>query len=167
MSRMMFIDFEASSLSDESWPIEIGLAWFDENQKIRSAARLIRPDPSWDRDDWADKSAEIHKIPFSELKKAEPARDVARWAAQHIGFNRLFSDAPSFDGFWMRRLMDTISQGEDFEIFSLHEEAYEVFEGPAFSMFHKARANAHAPHRADADAAGLAQAWRAAVRKMK
>lgn len=48
---LMFLDFEASSLSSRSWPIEIGLAWFGHDGAIMSEGRLIRPDPSWPMED--------------------------------------------------------------------------------------------------------------------
>ncbi len=28
--KLVFIDFEASSLSPESWPIEVGIAWIEQ-----------------------------------------------------------------------------------------------------------------------------------------
>lgn len=164
---IMFIDFEASSLSAKSWPIEVGLAWFDHNDKIRSDARIIKPDPSWDLDDWSDRSAQVHKIPFEEVKSATPAREVAQWVSRMVGFNRLLSDACTYDGHWMRRLMQTAGMADDFEIFSLQQEVWDSFEGNARAMFNKAFANGNSAHRADQDAAKMAQAWRAAKRKMK
>jgi DNA polymerase III subunit epsilon len=163
--NIIFLDFEASSLSERSWPIEIGFAWLDHKQKIRSEARLIRPHESWPLDDWSERSAEVHKIPFQDLEAADPAVEVARWAASLAGFARLVVDAPAHDGMWLNRLMQTINRADDFEVASWHEEIWATFEGPALSMAHRARANGKSAHRADQDAASLAQAWRAAMRK--
>ena len=48
---IVFLDFEASSLSDDSYPIEVG--WVFEDG--RTEAHLIRPAPAWT--DW-DPAAE-------------------------------------------------------------------------------------------------------------
>jgi DNA polymerase III subunit epsilon len=166
MPNIMFIDFEASSLSENSWPIEVGLAWLDHDNKIRSAARLIKPHPSWDAEDWSERSAAVHKIPFDDLQTAEPAHEVAQWVARTVGFSRLISDSKPYDGYWLQKLMKTAGRSDEFEIFSLQEEVYDSFEGAARAMFNRAFANGHSPHRADQDAARIAQAWRAAKRKM-
>ena len=40
MAEIIFLDFEASSLGDESWPIELGVCWLDNQEKLRT---YIRP----------------------------------------------------------------------------------------------------------------------------
>lgn len=40
-----FMDFEASSLAPDSWPIEVGLSWIDRNLKIQTYHSLIQPVP--------------------------------------------------------------------------------------------------------------------------
>ncbi|SFH52913.1 hypothetical protein SAMN04488020_12026 [Palleronia marisminoris] len=104
---LMFLDLEASSLSTRSWPIEIGLAWIGNDGSIASEGRLIRPDPSWSVDDWAEDSAAVHGITLSELAEAEPAAEVAAWAQQRIGSAALLSDAPQFDAYWLDRLISS------------------------------------------------------------
>ena len=77
INDLFYIDFEASSLSRESWPIEIGMAWI-EGPGVQLWSTLIRPDVSWDLDDWSLRSAEVHNIPYDELMAAPRAADVAR-----------------------------------------------------------------------------------------
>jgi DNA polymerase III subunit epsilon len=166
MPNIIFIDFEASSLDDDSWPIEIGLAWIDEKEKLRSASKLIKPHPSWSMEAWSDKSQKIHGIELSELEAAPEAQEVARWVERMTGTSILMSDAPPFDGMWMSRLMSTIGQEQSFEIFGVQQEAHDYFD-EGRSMFFRAFANGHSTHRAAADALRLAQAWRAALRKEK
>ena len=165
MRNRIFIDFEASSLTKDSWPVEIGFAWIDEKGKLRSDAKLIKPHPSWSLSEWSEKSQQIHGITLEELEGAEDAVEVARWAMREFGNAMLLSDAAPFDDRWLRRLMALIGQDEYFEIVSIQDEVREYFEGAAVGMFFKAYANGHGNHRAGVDAMRLAQAWRAALRK--
>lgn len=63
----IFIDFEASSLSEQSWPIEVGLARL-EGKRVVIESKLIRPRPDWSEFDWNEKSAAVHGIPRSDLE---------------------------------------------------------------------------------------------------
>lgn len=105
--KLVFIDFEASSLSPESWPIEVGIAWI-EQQGVVVESKLIQPEPDWSLDDWSEESAAVHNIPFADLKTAEPAEDVACWLKEILGDNILVSDAPEFDQRWLDRLFATL-----------------------------------------------------------
>ena len=167
MGQIIFIDLEASSLSDDSWPIEVGFAWLDGEEKLRGASKLIRPHASWAKSAWSEKSAKIHKIPRSELETAERAEDVAFWVIDFVGDAQLLSDAPKFDGHWLQRLLATIETDQAFEIHAVQEAARVEFAGAAMSMFYRAFANNRTTHRAEEDALRLAQAWRAAVRKQR
>ena len=70
---LVFLDFEASSLSDKSYPVEVGWVWEDGTEE----AHLIRPAPHWT--DWDMKAQEIHGIPRAELEQTgEDHREVAR-----------------------------------------------------------------------------------------
>lgn len=52
----VFIDFEASSLSDRSYPVEV--AWVFQDG--RSESHLIAPAPEWT--DWDERAEAIHGI---------------------------------------------------------------------------------------------------------
>ena len=96
----VFFDFEASSLSPKSWPIEVGIAWL-EGRRVEIRSKLIRPHGSWELGDWAEVSAAIHNIPFNDLQHAEPTEDVARWLIGSVGDRTLVSDATKFDQRWL------------------------------------------------------------------
>jgi len=160
-----FIDFEASSLSSDSWPIEIGLAWIDEKGKLRSNSRLIKPHPQWPESAWSNASEAVHGIRREELDTAEEAQDVAIWLAGQLAGKRILSDAAEFDGRWLCRLMATIGQDTNFETTSIQLESRSRFDGDAMAMFFRAFASNRPQHRAASDALNLAQAWRAALRK--
>ena len=85
----IFVDFEASSLGSDSYPIEIG--WTTEAGN--TVSRLIKPEPGWL--DWSSLSALMHNIP-RELLTAEgiSAADVALDATDASNGATLLSDAP-------------------------------------------------------------------------
>lgn len=104
MDTPVFIDFEASSLSPQSWPIEVGVAWLD-GKRVVYESKLIRPRAEWPEDDWNPESEEVHGIPRSELDGADAADEVAAWLLTIVDGRPLVSDAPEFDQRWCDRLL--------------------------------------------------------------
>lgn len=102
----VFIDFEASSLAEDSWPIEVGLAWLD-GRKIITHSSLIRPQPDWSLGAWHEDIAKIHKIPLVDLNDAPVTEEVAGWLYKLIAGRPIISDAPSFDEKWLRKSRGT------------------------------------------------------------
>jgi len=72
----IFNDFEASSLGEDSWPVEIGVAWLD-GDAIMVRSSLIRPHPDWPESAWSPESARIHAIARDALEAAPMAETVA------------------------------------------------------------------------------------------
>lgn len=96
----VFLDFEASSLSDTSYPIEVG--WVFEDG--RAEAHLIRPAPSWT--DWDEIAGHIHGISREQLDaEGEPHDDVARRMIEVLSGHDLLASAPSWDGKWLSVLL--------------------------------------------------------------
>lgn len=81
---IIFIDLEASGLSADSWPVELGICWLDERQKLRTASKLIKPHASWPMEAWSIRSQRVHKISLEELQGAEDATEVAQWALNRL-----------------------------------------------------------------------------------
>ncbi|WP_298905093.1 exonuclease domain-containing protein [uncultured Aliiroseovarius sp.] len=167
----VFIDFEASSLSPQSWPIEVGIAWLDGNRVVVES-KLIKPDPSWPEGDWNPESEAVHNIPRSDLEDAEPAKDVAQWLRSITIGRTLVSDAPEFDQRWLDRLLSTIEeplhmQIDDFNrilrIAFSHEDG--IVAPGRLHYAYKNRMSRKAIHRAGSDAANLAYAYRAGLPK--
>jgi DNA polymerase III subunit epsilon len=52
IERFATLDFEASSLTDKSWSIEVGLSWL-ETGEVRTWSSLIRPAVGWGLSDWS------------------------------------------------------------------------------------------------------------------
>lgn len=100
MTRIAFLDFEASSLARTSYPIEV--AWvFPEGG---SESFLIRPAPGWT--DWAPEAEAVHGLARERLVREGVAHD---WVALHmltaLRDVTLYASAPSWDGQWLIRLL--------------------------------------------------------------
>jgi hypothetical protein len=97
---LAFLDFEASSLSNRSYPIEV--AWVFEDGL--SESHLIRPAADWD--DWDDVAQAIHGIPRATLLTEGEAHDaVAARMIQSLDGHDLCASAPSWDGKWLSVLL--------------------------------------------------------------
>lgn len=97
---LAFVDFEASSLSKHSYPIEI--AWVFEDG--RSYSSLIKPAPGWT--DWSEAAQNIHGISQAQLTdEGRPVVDVARDTLSALGGHALYASAPSWDGKWLSALL--------------------------------------------------------------
>jgi hypothetical protein len=95
-----FLDFEASSLAGDSYPIEV--AWVFEDGQGES--HLIRPAAEWT--DWDPKAERIHGISRDTLQaQGEPSDAVARRLVEALSGHRLFASAPSWDGKWLSVLL--------------------------------------------------------------
>jgi hypothetical protein len=100
--KTAFIDFEASSLGEHGYPIEV--AWVSENGDCESY--LILPEVHWT--DWDDVSAQVHGISRADLAAdGVSAADVARRLAEALKGCTLYSDAAATDGCWLTRLLGT------------------------------------------------------------
>ena len=96
----VFLDFEASSLSDRSHPIEV--AWVFQDG--RSETHLIAPAPAWN--DWDAASEAIHGIARATLvADGEPHDAVAQRMVEVLDGHELFASAPSWDGKWLSTLL--------------------------------------------------------------
>lgn len=97
---LAFLDFEASSLSERSYPIEV--AWVFEDGASRSF--LIRPAPEWT--DWGERAEQIHGIARATLlAEGVPHDEVARTMVAELTGHDLVATAPSWDGKWLSALL--------------------------------------------------------------
>jgi len=97
---LVFLDFEASSLARNSYPIEV--AWVFEDGT--SETHLIRPAPGWD--DWDAAAEAIHHIPREKLlSDGMPHDALARRMIDVLSGHDLVASAPSWDGKWLSVLL--------------------------------------------------------------
>jgi len=141
------IDFEASSLSDTSYPISAGLVF-----KGRVYHWIIKPEPDWI--DWSLESQAIHGMSRSFVESnGLPAPQVHAEILKLLGDEpAVYSDNPLWEKLWFSRLGKAPFQFLD--IVTLLDESYKLI----FSSERKSTmANQKlTPHRADHDALSIA-----------
>ena len=95
-----FLDFEASSLSKKSFPVEV--AWIFEDG--RSASHLIRPAADWT--DWSADAERIHGLSRARLEaEGTPIDTLGRDMTETLTGHQLYASAPSWDGKWLSTLL--------------------------------------------------------------
>jgi hypothetical protein len=100
MALIVFLDFEASRLGKQGFPIEVG--WAAESGLEES--HLIRPAPGWD--EWSADAERVHGISRDRvLRDGTPHDVVARRMLEVLAGHQLFASAPSWDGHWLSRLL--------------------------------------------------------------
>lgn len=98
----VFMDFEASGLTPDSYPIEI--AWVFEDGS-GGESHLIRPAPGWTA--WTASGEETHGISRARLgAEGEPAGEIARRAVEALSGHDLYASAPEWDGKWLGDLLE-------------------------------------------------------------
>ena len=96
----VFLDFEASSLADKSFPVEV--AWVFEDGRSRTS--LLRPAPGWT--DWSADAERIHGLSRERLDKDGAAVEaIAREMVETLSGHQLYASAPSWDGKWLSVLL--------------------------------------------------------------
>lgn len=96
----VFIDFEASSLSKHSYPVEI--AWVFEDGRSRSF--LIKPAREWT--DWSAEAEAIHGISRAMLDKdGVGVSMIVDEMVATLADMDLCASAPSWDGKWLSALL--------------------------------------------------------------
>ena len=103
-ATLLFLDFEASSLSQNSSPIEIGCSRLINGPTVTPSS-LIRPDPTSDLDDWNPAAQKVRGIALSDLEAAPPAIDVAWLFHPDLSSCMAFSDQPEFETHWLNRVL--------------------------------------------------------------
>ena len=96
----VFLDFEASSLGDAGYPIEVG--WIFENGVEES--HLICPSSDWT--DWDEGAEALHHIARATLlASGEPPAKVAGRVLEALAPHTVYVSAPSWDGKWLSVLL--------------------------------------------------------------
>ncbi len=105
------IDVEASGFGRGSYPIEVGLAFSDEETE----SHLIRPAAGWDH--WDPAAEAVHGISREQLfREGASVVEVAALLNARLAGNRVYSDAWSFDTSWVARLFDAAGFSQHFRI---------------------------------------------------
>lgn len=96
------IDFEASGLGKNSYPIEVG--WGDGLHPATSFMLNPKAMDGWT--DWDPRSMEFHHIPREKLiKEGEDPKRIAGIMVKELAGKTLYSDEPRYDNMWKDRLL--------------------------------------------------------------
>lgn len=107
----VFLDCEASSLSDISYPIEVG--WSSPDGSVQSY--LIRPEWNWN--DWDANAEALHGLSREEItRNGLPADHIARTLNVALAGTVAYCDNPAFDGFWLERLYEASTLEMEFQL---------------------------------------------------
>ncbi len=107
---MWVIDFEASSLSRNSYPIEVGVT-----NGTRVYTSFIRPMDHWE--DWSLESAEIHHIDRRTLfSDGVDAKAIAHMLNGILAGQNVYCDNAEWDGFWANVLFSDNGIHQNFAI---------------------------------------------------
>ena len=161
----IFLDFEASSLSKQSYPIEVGWVGEDGNGE----AHLIHPAPGWT--EWDERAAAIHGITRAELERdGEPHEIVCARLLSRFEQNIVLASAPSWDGHWLSMLLRATGRPRHLVRLQDTEVAFvsaaQAKGGDVAAIVASARARIEATpvgHRALGDARREWAIWRAIV----
>jgi len=105
------IDFEASGLTDESYPISVGV--YTPNEKYYA---LIKPVKGWTYWSW-QAQAEAHKINRPTIERqGKPVQEVAENLNALAEKYTLVCDSSYHDGFWCQRLFTAANSHQGFNI---------------------------------------------------
>ena len=98
----IFIDCEATGLSEPTYPISIGISC----ENGFESQCLIKPDIRWPNFQITDGAYQIHKIDNNELMQyGYSINDVALWLSDIATMNPVFfSDNPAYEHMWLKKL---------------------------------------------------------------
>lgn len=144
-----FIDFESSGLSEEGYPIEVGVASSQEQFEA-----LIIPVPKWTY--WNSRSQKVHGISRSLLdKEGTDALEVAKEMNARFKDKTLWCDS-KFDVWWFDVLFDAVGIKPTFSVKNIEKALpTELWERLVLEMPSRDKAK----HRALEDALDLQEAW--------
>jgi hypothetical protein len=166
-----FLDFEASSLTSDSYPIEV--AWSLADGSVES--HLISPAGIDTWEDWSLISQQVHGITREELlgHGKTPAWVCARMNEQLAG-QAVYTDNPAYDRMWLGKLFSVVKGSSlRFRLGFVDELLFGLtYPNPARraaamieirEMKEEARRRVGGQHRAHLDVQYLIELWRIAT----
>jgi DNA polymerase III epsilon subunit-like protein len=156
----IFLDFEASSLSSSSYPIEV--AWNRIDGSVES--HLISPAGIENWTDWSAKAEALHGLDREMLKRdgKKPSWICERMNEELAG-KIVYVEDLTFDGMWLSALFSVCWKRPTFELKSI-DEILESKRNLAALKDH-ARRLSPARHRAKADVEYLITLWKLMIKR--
>ncbi|MBU1193184.1 MAG: hypothetical protein KKA36_03580 [Gammaproteobacteria bacterium] len=101
----LFMDFEASGLSPESYPIQV--AWSAPDGSV-TECWYIEPSTTYGwalEEAWADSAERVHGIPFATLlEQGKPAALIASRMNEQLQGQTVYVDGGAYDRVWCEQL---------------------------------------------------------------
>lgn len=147
------VDFEASSLGSDSYPIEVGVAIARDAATVETWSTLIYPHPAWrDGRGWDPKAQAVHGISPNMLAEGmDPAAALARMNDLLAALGHVWCDGGPYDQHWFDRLRKAAPLVKP--AFGLWDLAGAfALDRRGYNRFAAAMAGSEAPHRAGPDA---------------
>lgn len=166
MFPLLVIDFEATALTLESYPIEVGLARVEgEGCPIISWSSLIEPAPTWDlKSQWDPDAQRAHGItPWQLRQGADPAHLMRELNRRASDGGTVWCDGGHYDAYWLRTLAAAASVEPEFTLGDIGELLSQF--PVAQEAFRRALQRSRPPHRAGPDAHRLCSALAEALEK--
>ncbi|MGE3303359.1 MAG: hypothetical protein AB7M12_09620 [Hyphomonadaceae bacterium] len=159
MAQLIFVDFEASSLTQESWPIEAGYA-ADTGEED---AFLLRRQPGWSLEHWDRWAAVLHGISLADLDAEGISPQAALRRLAPLKTAMVVSDAPEYDGYWLGRIAEAAGEPAPFVVSDWDRVLpSDLSRETRDALLADARAEAGRHHRAGPDSKIMRAVWRAA-----
>ena len=152
------IDFEATALSLESWPIEVGIAVAPSpDGPVETWSSLILPDPAWDiAAQWDPAAQRVHGITRRDLRDGrDPAEVLADLNARLERPWQVWCDGGQYDRHWLDCLVEAAGIPPSFELADL---ALPLRQDSALHDCYRDALTGPAPHRAGPDAERICRA---------
>jgi hypothetical protein len=116
MTRLTFIDIEASGFGAGSYPIEVGCAFANG----QSYCTLIYPEPDWRH--WDASAEAVHGIKRDILfEHGRASVEVADKLNEHLAGQVVITDAWYHDYTWLSRLFDAAERRQRFQLKDLRD----------------------------------------------
>lgn len=140
------IDFEATSLSKASYPIEVGVClWTDTDLPARVWGTLIQPTQKWlDTKDWTDEAFALHGISQSDLHAGKSPEQVCSELLHFCAAaDVVFCDGNSHDHHWHNQLVSAADKGSGIILASLQKMLFhhEIFDD--YEVIHLSQVDRH------------------------
>ncbi|MBA1146684.1 hypothetical protein H0Z60_06390 [Ectothiorhodospiraceae bacterium WFHF3C12] len=108
-----FLDFEATGLHPDSYPIEV--AWSDAAGEVESC--LIRPEEDWLDLPWDANAEAMHGISHERvMHEGQPAAEVCARLDDALRGCVVYCDAVTYDRMWLATLFEVVDRSPAFEL---------------------------------------------------
>jgi DNA polymerase III subunit epsilon len=167
--NIRFLEIQASSLRDDSWPIEIGIARLDQAGSLMVESHIIKPSASWPAASWSPFTANSHGISYESLDSGVPAREAARMTYERLAGHFILSDFPGWHMKWLNKLLLCDPETSYLDVWSCRSFLADRFpQSPGIEQAYVKETTEHkAIRRAGPDVARVANAFLRAMEALR